>query len=166
MLIDSGALFTSTVNPKLLDDTVHDPEGLNMSTNVGQKSMNHKGEMVGLKAKAWTDKEGVANAFSLADLADQCHVTHDNAKEDTFNVESWEDDKDKVSIKFPRDEASRPHGHRFLADCINGNGLPMRDEHDLEEIDKRKHDRMTNSVTQLLDMVAENRKNFSVCEFE
>ena len=46
MLIDSRASFTSTVNPKLLDNPVCDPKGLNMSTNVGQKSTNHRGEMV------------------------------------------------------------------------------------------------------------------------
>ena len=71
MLIDSGVSFTSTMNPELLDNVVHDPEGLNVNTNAGQKSINHGRDMIGLKVQAWTDKEGVANVFSLADLADQ-----------------------------------------------------------------------------------------------
>ena len=36
--------------------------------------------------------------FSFADLTDQCHVTHDNTKEDAFEVESWENDDDEKAV--------------------------------------------------------------------
>ena len=122
--------------------------------------------MVGLKAKAWTDKEGVANVFSLADLADQHHVTHDNAKEDAFKVESWEGDDDEVSIKFPRDEASRLCSHRFLADYINRNKPLVCDDCDLEETEDMKQDGVASTGTPLLDTVAKNGKNFTTHEFK
>ena len=65
MLLDTGSLFTSTMNLEPLDNVAHDPKGLNASTNAGRKSMMHCEDMVGLNAKAWADKDGVANVLVL-----------------------------------------------------------------------------------------------------
>ena len=122
--------------------------------------------MVGLKAKAWTDEEGVANAFSLADLTDQCHVTHGNAKEDAFKVESWEDDDDEVSVKFPRDKESRLCSCGFLADCTNRNKPLTHNDCESEGIKEKKQDGAASTRMPLLDTVAKNRKNFTAHKFK
>ena len=67
------------------------------------------------------DEDRVANVFSFGDPADQCCVVCDDSTEDAFIVKSWEHEKDKVNIKFPRDEASRLCSHRFLAAHTNRN---------------------------------------------
>ena len=137
-----------------------------MNTNAGRKSTNKRGDVVGLDAKARTDEDSAANVFNFTDLADQHHVTHDNADEDAFMVQSWEDDQDNdVNLKFPRDKASRLCGYRFLTECTNRNKPPMCDEQDLEEI-KHSEQETPNRGVQLLDTVAQNRKNFTSREFE
>ena len=128
--------------------------------------MKCHGDMVGLDAKAWADEEGVANVFSFADLADQHYVMCNNAKEDAFSVQSWKEDYDKVNLKFPRDEASWLHSHRFSTDCTNGDKPLMRDEHKSEEIKDVKQDGVTNKGVQPLDTAAENGKSFTTQEFE
>ena len=93
-------------------------------------------------------------------------MTCDNADEDAFIVQSWEDDEDDdAKLKFPRDEASRLYSHRFLTEHINGNKLPMHNENELEEIEYNESE-TTNEGVQPLDTVAENRKNFTTGEFE
>ena len=135
MLVDTGSSFTSTMNLELLDNVIHNPEGLNMNTNAGRKSTNKRGHVVGLNAKAWTDEDGAANVFSFADLADQCHVTHDKADENAFTVQSWEDDQDNDgNLKFPRGKTLRLCSHRFSTECANRNESLMHNEQDLEEI--------------------------------
>ena len=101
MLMDTGSNFTSTMNLELLDNMTCDPEGLNVNADARRKLMNKRRDVVGLNAKAQTDEDRVANLFYFADSADQCHMMHDNAEEDAFAVQSWEDDEDNdAKLKF------------------------------------------------------------------
>ena len=49
---------------------------------------------------------------------------------------------------------------------MNCNGPLIRDECKIEEIDNGDHDGIKKNGIQLLDTVAENRKNFSTRDFE
>ena len=157
MLLDTGSEFTSVKNKALVDDIVYDPKGLNMNTNAGGKSINTRGTMHDLKTKVWTDEEGVANIFSFADLADQYHVQYDNNIEDAFVMTSRIGEGD-TKIKFPRDKATGLYAYRFSSECVNRHKKLIEDD-DLEEI-------VADEKVQLLDTVAENRKNFTTSEYE
>ena len=103
-LIDTGASFSSLMNEQLLDNVVVAKEPITMGTNAGNEMLQEHRKLVGFKAKMWKDLTGIANALSFAELADQCHMTHDNAIEDAFHIKEW-DDHDE-GIKFPRNHSS------------------------------------------------------------
>ena len=52
--------------------------------------------LCGMKKKAWEDKTGFADIESSVDLADQCHVKFDNAVEDVFALQEWDDAKKRM----------------------------------------------------------------------
>ena len=157
-ILDTGSSFSSTANAELINDVVVDEKGLSMNTNAGSRVIKERGTMPGLDAKVWTDKTGVANVFSFADIADQYHVTYDNKIEDAFHVKSWNKDKNDINIKFPRDPKTRLYPYRFSSAYINRNRKIIEDD-EIEEIGSDE------PKIQLLDTVAENRKNFTTAEF-
>ena len=69
-------------------------------------------------------------------------------------MESWENDDDKVNIKFPRDPKTRSYPCRFSLDCMNRNKKLVDNDDELEV------------KMQFLDTVAENRRNFATLECE
>ena len=93
-MMDSGAAFTSVMNPRSLDNMANTSR---MLTIAGDKVSSQHGNSGSVKWKAWEDTTGAANVASLADSVDQCHVKFDDAIEDVFTL----DVKSEQMIEFP-----------------------------------------------------------------
>ena len=142
-LTDSSESFSSCVNSKSSDNVVTAEDPITMDTNAGNKTLNKFGVLSGFRAKMWKDPTGIANALSFAELANQCHIKHDDMMEDAFQVKECNNGDE--SIKFKCDCASNLCHFKFLGNHING-------------------DCQFNS--QLVETVAENQKNCSAEQCE
>ena len=116
-LIDTGASFSSLMNPKPLHGVVIAKEPMTMGTNAGNKTLTQFGEPGGFKAKMWKDIVGTVNFPSFAELAGQCHVKCDNTVEDAFHMAEWENGDE--GIKFNQNCVSNSHHFKFSDECIN-----------------------------------------------
>ena len=93
MLSCTGASFSLPMNAQSLDNGVVAEEPITRN-----KTLCEHGKLAGFEAEMWKDATGMANMLSFAELADQCHVTDDNAVEDAFHVKEW--DEHDEGIKF------------------------------------------------------------------
>ena len=73
--------------------------------------MDKCGELRGSKSKVWKDKNGVDKILAFAELADQCHMRHDNAMEDSFTIIEWDND----IPEFERLDAQRRRADAVLS---------------------------------------------------
>ena len=106
-----------------------------MMMNVGSRVIEEAGEVLGYKGKVWCDNDSMANIFSFAELADQCHITYDNKVDDPFHIEM-----SGKKVHFPRSS----EGLYFYK---------MNDKY--KELVKSK-----NNGTSLVTMVKENLEGF------
>ena len=80
--------------------------------NTGSETLNECGYLNSLKSRVWKDETGITNKLSFAESADQCHMTHDNLKEDAFQIKDW-NRQDDSGIKFGRNHTSNSHDLNF-----------------------------------------------------
>ena len=116
-LIDTGASFSSLMNAQPLDNVVVAEEPIAVYVNAGNKTLQEQGELAGFKAEMWKDTTGRSNVLSFAKLADQCHMTCDNAVEDAFHVKEW--DNCNEGIKFDQNHLSNLCHFKFSDNHIN-----------------------------------------------
>ena len=142
-LLDTGANFSSTNNPKLIDNEVTAVVPMNMRTNSGAKQIDKIGDLPGLIKKMWVDHTASATVLSFADLANQYHIQYDNKYIDTFFLQEW--DHKEPPIKFPRNYVSNLYNFRFLDKFI---------------------EQKQNEAIQFVQTIAENRANYSNEQYE
>ena len=114
-LMDSGASFSSGKNLKSLWSQ-QKIQQLLMQMQETRHTMNLE-SLGGFEAKMWKDPSGMANVASFAESANQCHIQHDNAVEDSFHVKEW--DGADEGINFNCNCALNLHHFKFLDACIN-----------------------------------------------
>lgn len=96
-ILDTGSTIQAAIkNQKLLSNIKPTKDTMQMATNAGVKTMDLKGEVIGL-GDAWYDPGLMANIFGFAHMVDKYRVTYDSAKEDAFIVHS-----DTGVVKFSR----------------------------------------------------------------
>ena len=99
--VNSGAAFSSAVNQNIVHDMVPAETALRMSMNAGKVSSDKHGKLPGMEHKMWINPEGTANTASPGDPSDQCHVYFNDAEEDAFVVQEWDDVEGRNTMKFP-----------------------------------------------------------------
>ena len=88
------------------------------------------------------DKSGFADVTSFMETADQCHAQCNEAEEDAFFVNKWNDNQDNQEIKF------KSHCHCALKSC----DFKFSNEHQNQKCDEKLH---------LVEIAKENRSNAS-----
>jgi hypothetical protein len=115
-----------------------------MATNARTKLINKEAKDDLIQEKTWYDEDAIANIFSLNKLAKKegYRIQYDSAVEDTFILTRTnpKDPKKKQTFKFK----GTPQGLYVYKPDI-----------------KKK----SNACT-LIDTVAENRNNYTVCQYE
>ena len=86
---------------------------LRMSTNAGGAILNKHGKPLGMENKMWINPGGIANIASLGESSDQHHMCFNNAKEDAFTVQEWDDTEGRNTVKFLQNHVSNSCGHEF-----------------------------------------------------
>ena len=86
VILDSGSMFTSIKDRKLLDNIKMTNLPLVMKTNTGERRLKEHGTLPGFKQKAWLDEDSITNIFSLAELTKDYRVTFDSNKENAFVI--------------------------------------------------------------------------------
>ena len=66
-----------------------------------------------MENKMWMNPGGIANVASLGDSSDQHHACFNNAKEDAFAVQEWDDTEGMNTMKFPWNCASNLCSYEF-----------------------------------------------------
>ncbi len=136
-------MFTSVKDKELVHDMKESDVCMKMNTNVGSRLTKKDRKIPGLDIRAWVDQKLIENIFGFANMADQYHITYNNRIEYAFIVHT----KDK-DIKF-----------KWTPEGLYSYEFP---NNYLESIQSLK----TTSESQHILTVAENRKNYSVQQYE
>jgi hypothetical protein len=96
ILIDSGSVMDTFMNPDFVTDIHISKKPLLMSTNAGSKRINLEGNVMSY-GKVYYDPDQLANIFGLASAIKKYRVTYDSDKEDAFLMHT----KDGI-VKFER----------------------------------------------------------------
>jgi hypothetical protein len=96
IIIDSGSVMDTFMNPDFVTDIHVSKKPLLMSTNAGSKRINLEGNVMSY-GKVYYDPDQLANIFGLASAIKKYRVTYDSDKEDAFLMHT----KDNI-VKFER----------------------------------------------------------------
>ena len=83
--------------------------------------------------------------MSFAELADQYHIKYDNAKEDAFIINEWNNKQSGNEVKFQQNYKANLYNFKFSDKYLN----------------RAKHNDL-----QLIETIAENRKNYTTEQYE
>ena len=64
--------------------------------------------MPGLKPGMWENKTGMANTLAFAHAPNQCHMVHDDTKEDAFPIAEGDNDSEAETMKFKQNVIITP----------------------------------------------------------
>ena len=135
VLLDTGEAFSSVRNRALITGVTKTKDSICMRTNVGTRNLGEHGKFTGFDRPVWYDKDSMANIFSFAELAEQYRITYDSSEGDHFNIHGTS----KGMMKFRKIKQGLYY-YNFQ---------------------ERKDNRNIKEEVQLVNTVAENRRNYS-----
>ena len=71
LILDTGETFSSVKNRELLAGVYTSKKGMMMLTNAGEREIEERGELLGMKENPWLDEESLANVISFSELMKQ-----------------------------------------------------------------------------------------------
>jgi Reverse transcriptase (RNA-dependent DNA polymerase) len=149
IILDNGSTFHHFKDENLVENIREADDILEMATNAGNKFITLVADVPGLDDEVRFDKEGIANLFSLSKLVKHSRITYDSDIEDSFFMHM----KDGSVTKFEH----TPEGlYAFKVDTEY-----KKDIEKSKSKTKKKGD-----CPQFIETVAENRKNYSLRDYE
>jgi hypothetical protein len=141
--LDNGSTLSLFSNPDLVQEIRTSSKTLSLATNAGVKQSNREANVPGF-GKVYYDEDAITNIFGFSDLKKKDRITYDSNKEDAFLIHM-----DNEIIKF---ECSRDGLHQYSVSTGYQKGL--------------KQDQKEDSASNLISTVAENRKGYTLRQFE
>jgi hypothetical protein len=140
--LDNGSRLSLFSYPELVKDIHTSSKTLSLATNAGVKHSSCKANIPGF-GKVYYDEDAMANIFGFSDLKKKHQITYDS-KEAAFLVHM-----DKEIIKF---KCSPDRLYQYLISKGYQQSL--------------KEDQKEDGNSILISTVAENRKGYTLCQFE
>jgi hypothetical protein len=141
IILDNESTLSLFSNPDLVQDIRTSSKTLSLATNAGVKQSNREAIVLDF-GKVYYDEDAIANIFGFSDLKKKHRITYDSNKDDAFIVHM---DKEIIKCECsPLYQYSVSEGYQ--------RGL--------------KEDQKEKGASNLISTVAENRKGYTLCQFE